>query len=182
LCLTPYNQFDAPLPKQFSLKRTLAVNAYLGRAIAQSVHWCISNQEIMQGMSFDNAVQNWKHRARSLKRDIHALYLARCDPRVPWYAKLLGAVIIAYALSPIDLIPDFIPVLGYLDDLVLLPTGILLLLKLVPPAVLEEYRIQARNSELVISKNWLFAALIVFVWVLALAFAIRVMYRWAKHA
>ena len=82
----------------------------------------------------------WKERANNLKRDIHALYLAKNDPRVPWYAKLLAVLIIAYALSPIDLIPDFIPVLGLLDELVLLPVGILLLLKMIPPGVMEEYR------------------------------------------
>jgi len=76
--------------------------------------------------------RDWKQRTRSLKRDVRALFFAKRDPRMPWYAKLLGGVILAYALSPIDLIPDFIPVLGYLDDLILLPAGILLLLQLIP--------------------------------------------------
>ena len=76
--------------------------------------------------------RDWKQRTRSLKRDVRALFFAKRDPRMPWYAKLLGGVILAYALSPIDLIPDSIPVLGHLDDLILLPAGILLLLQLIP--------------------------------------------------
>jgi uncharacterized membrane protein YkvA (DUF1232 family) len=84
-----------------------------------------------------NRLKNW---ARSLKRDVHALYLAARDPRVPWYAKALALVVAAYALSPIDLIPDFIPVIGYLDDLILVPLGIWLVVSLIPPDVMAEYR------------------------------------------
>ena len=85
-----------------------------------------------------------RHWARGLKAETLALALAARDPRVPWYAKLLAAAIVAYALSPIDLIPDFVPVFGYLDDLVIVPLGIALVLRLVPPAVLEECRARAR--------------------------------------
>ena len=74
---------------------------------------------------------------------MHALYLAARDPRVPWYAKLLAGAVAAYALSPIDLIPDFIPVLGYLDDLVIVPLGILAVVALIPPAVMAEHRAAA---------------------------------------
>jgi uncharacterized membrane protein YkvA (DUF1232 family) len=87
-----------------------------------------------------------RQRARALKADILALWLAARHPGTPWYAKLLVAAIAAYALSPIDLIPDFIPVLGLLDDLVLLPLGIALAIRLVPPAVLEDCRRRARES------------------------------------
>ena len=125
----------------------------------------------------DANIREWKQRARSLKRDVNALYLAKRDPRIPWYAKVLGALIVAYALSPIDLIPDFIPVLGYLDDLILLPGGIVLLLKLVPPDVMEEYRVKASNPELRISKNWMFGALIVLLWLGAIGLSAR----WAYH-
>jgi uncharacterized membrane protein YkvA (DUF1232 family) len=86
----------------------------------------------------------WKARARQLKAEVYALCLAYRDPRVPWYAKVLDACVVGYALSPIDLIPDFIPVLGYLDDLVLIPLGIALTLRLIPPAVLGECRARAR--------------------------------------
>ena len=78
--------------------------------------------------------------ARVIKRDVHAVWLASRDPRVPWYAKALAVCIAAYAFSPIDLIPDFIPVLGYLDDAILLPLGILLVVRMIPPEVMAEHR------------------------------------------
>lgn len=81
--------------------------------------------------------------ARSVKRDAVALYLAARDPRTPWYAKALAAVVVAYALSPIDLIPDFIPVLGYLDDIVIVPLGLWLVLRMIPAEVMEECRVEA---------------------------------------
>ncbi len=87
-----------------------------------------------------------KQRARHLKAETFALYLAARDPRTPWYAKLLVAGIVAYAISPIDLIPDFVPVLGYLDDLILIPIGIALAIKLVPHQVLAECRAQAQET------------------------------------
>jgi uncharacterized membrane protein YkvA (DUF1232 family) len=87
-----------------------------------------------------------KRRASQLKAETLALYLAVRDPRTPWYAKVLVAGIVAYAFSPIDLIPDFVPVLGYLDDLILIPLGIALAIKLVPPAVLTECRARVAES------------------------------------
>jgi len=81
--------------------------------------------------------------ARALRRDAHALRLASRDPRVPWTVKLLAIVVAGYALSPIDLIPDFIPVLGYLDDLIIVPLGIWLVIKLIPEDVMREYRAMA---------------------------------------
>ena len=81
--------------------------------------------------------------ARGIRRDVLVLYLAARDPRVPWYAKALALATVAYALSPVDLIPDFIPVLGYLDDLILVPLGILLTLRLIPAPVVAELRAEA---------------------------------------
>jgi uncharacterized membrane protein YkvA (DUF1232 family) len=78
--------------------------------------------------------------ARALKRDGHAVYLAARDPRTPWYAKALALAVAGYALSPIDLIPDFIPVVGYLDDVILVPAGIWLVIRLIPADVLAEHR------------------------------------------
>jgi uncharacterized membrane protein YkvA (DUF1232 family) len=106
--------------------------------------------------------------ARSLKRDVHALYLASKDPRVPWYAKALAMAVAAYAASPIDLIPDFIPVLGYVDELVILPLGIALVIKLIPPAVMAEHREVAASMQ---DKPVSMAAalVIVFIWVAALS-------------
>ncbi len=91
-------------------------------------------------MSVRARLERW---AASLKRDIFALYLGARDPRVPWAAKLLATGIAAYALSPIDLIPDFIPVIGYLDDLILLPLGIALVVRMIPPALMHDLRRQA---------------------------------------
>jgi len=87
-----------------------------------------------------------KQRACHLKAETFALYLAARDPRTPWYAKLLVAGIVAYAVSPIDLIPDFVPVLGYLDDLILIPVGITLAIRLVPNSVLADCRAQAQKT------------------------------------
>jgi uncharacterized membrane protein YkvA (DUF1232 family) len=84
--------------------------------------------------------------ARGLRREGHAIYLASRDPRVPWYAKILAVAVAAYALSPIDLIPDFIPVIGYLDDLIILPLGIWLVVSLIPGDVMVEYRAKASEA------------------------------------
>src|SRR3712207_5553770 len=91
-------------------------------------------------------LESWKHHARQLKTELYALYLAYKDPRVPWYARLVAACVVGYAFSPIDLIPDPIPILGYLDDLVLVPLGIALAIRLVPPVVLAECRLQAQQE------------------------------------
>jgi len=87
-----------------------------------------------------NRLKTW---ARRMKRDTLALYLASRDPRVPWHAKTMAMVTAAYALSPIDLIPDFIPVLGYLDELIILPLFIYLTIRLIPPDIIVELRAQA---------------------------------------
>jgi uncharacterized membrane protein YkvA (DUF1232 family) len=89
-------------------------------------------------------IQDW---ARAIKRDVHALWLAARDPRTSWYAKAFALAIAAYALSPIDLIPDFIPVLGYLDEVILLPLAILLAAWLVPPDLMAEHRAAATRVE-----------------------------------
>lgn len=110
-------------------------------------------------------IDRWKQWAKHLKIEVYALYLAYRDPRTPWYAKVVAACVVGYAFSPIDLIPDPIPVLGYLDDLVLVPLGVMLALKLVPPGVMAECRAKAQE---VIRQgkpvNWLAAAVIVAVW------------------
>jgi uncharacterized membrane protein YkvA (DUF1232 family) len=116
-----------------------------------------------------------KQWARALKRDAYAVYFAARDPRVPWHAKAVGIAVAAYALSPIDLVPDFIPVLGYLDDLIILPLGIALAVKLIPPEVLAEHRARAaavQDRPVSIAA----AAAIVVVWLAALvltALAVR---------
>ena len=84
-----------------------------------------------------------KTKAARLKLEVVALYFAARDPRTPWYAKALAVCVAGYALSPIDLIPDFVPVLGYLDDLVIVPLGILTVLRLIPPEIMAENRAAA---------------------------------------
>lgn len=86
---------------------------------------------------------NAKAWAKSLKRDVVALWIAARDPRTPWYAKVAAGAVAAYALSPVDLIPDFIPILGYLDDLLIVPLGILLVVRLIPAPLMADYRAQA---------------------------------------
>src|SRR5262245_19046480 len=92
-------------------------------------------------------LQRAKQWARTLKRDVVALWLAARDPRVPWYAKAMAGAVAAYALSPIDLIPDFIPIVGYLDDLVIVPAGIALTIRLIPAPLMDEFRAQASARE-----------------------------------
>jgi uncharacterized membrane protein YkvA (DUF1232 family) len=112
----------------------------------------------------------WRERARKLKQDVVAVALAMRDPRVPWYARALGACVVAYALSPIDLIPDFIPVIGYLDDLVLVPLGLLLMLRLIPAEVLAEHRAAAASlAERPVS--YAGAAVVILAWLVSLALA-----------
>ena len=114
------------------------------------------------------AFQRLKRWAARLEREVYALYLAYRDPRVPWYAKAFAAVVVGYALSPIDLIPDPIPVLGYLDDLVLIPLGVAIAIRMIPPKVMEECRLRAREAgDRPVSRRA--AVLIVMVW-LAVAF------------
>jgi uncharacterized membrane protein YkvA (DUF1232 family) len=106
--------------------------------------------------------------ARRLIRDVHAVYLAARDPRVPWYARVLAIAVAGYALSPIDLIPDFIPVIGYLDDLIIVPLGIWLVVSLIPEEVMAEYR--ARAIEVGRRPRSKIAAIvIVAIWILAAA-------------
>lgn len=99
-------------------------------------------------------LDSWKQRASRLKRETYALYLAMRDPRVPWYAKALAACVVGYAFSPIDLIPDFIPVLGYLDDLILVPLGVALVVKLIPAPLLAEFRERAAATLQGKASNW----------------------------
>jgi uncharacterized membrane protein YkvA (DUF1232 family) len=106
---------------------------------------------------------NIKQWARDIKRDVVALYIAGRDPRTPWHAKAVAFAVAAYALSPIDLIPDFIPFLGYLDDLVIVPLGILLAVYLIPADLMAEFR-HAASERGRMPAHWLGATLIVGVW------------------
>jgi len=115
-------------------------------------------------------LERTKQWARVLRRDVHALYRAARDPRVPWYAKALALFVAGYALSPIDLIPDFIPVVGYLDDVILVPLGILLAVKLIPPGIMAEHRaLAAAAQERPVSRGA--AIIIVVIWLACAALA-----------
>ncbi len=117
-------------------------------------------------------LERWRLWARQLKNESYALYFACKDPRTPWFARLMAAVVIGYALSPIDLIPDAIPVLGYLDDLILIPLGIALVIRLVPHEVLSECRLKAqRHLTDPPPRNRIAAAAIICVWLALLAAA-----------
>jgi uncharacterized membrane protein YkvA (DUF1232 family) len=119
-------------------------------------------------MSLISQAKTW---AKSLKRDIVALWLAARDPRVPWHAKAVAGAVAAYALSPVDLIPDFIPVLGYLDDIIIVPLGILLAVRLIPPPLMAELRAQAaERAERPVSRTGLI--FILAVWACCIIFLI----------
>jgi len=110
-----------------------------------------------------NRLKQW---AFQLKRDVVAVWLAARDPRVPWYVKAVAVAVAAYALSPIDLIPDFVPVLGYLDDLIIVPLGILLVAKMIPADLMAEFRAQAARLE-GRPKSHAGAAMIAMIWMVA---------------
>ena len=113
-------------------------------------------------------LEQLKSRARALKNEALAVYLAAKDPRTPWYAKLIAFVTIAYAFSPIDLIPDFIPILGYLDDLFIVPAGIALAIRLIPVEVLAEARETVASQSVERSVSYVGAGLIIFMWIVIL--------------
>ena len=126
-------------------------------------------------MSTFDAAKQW---ARKIKRDVVALWIAARDPRVPWYAKATAGAVAAYALSPVDLIPDFIPIIGYLDDLLIVPVGIMLAVKLVPADLMREFREEAMRREKPVSKAGL--AFMIALWALA---AVALMWLfWPKPA
>ena len=116
-----------------------------------------------------------------MKKEVFAVYLAAKDPRTPWYAKGLMILIVAYALSPIDLIPDFVPVLGYLDDLILIPGGIWLALQMVPPEVMMEARSTAASGSVDRSVGRFGMMIILLLWIVALIFAVYLFLRFTKR-
>jgi uncharacterized membrane protein YkvA (DUF1232 family) len=112
------------------------------------------------------AFEGWKAKARKLKQEVYTLYLASKDRRAPWHARVLAVIVVAYAFSPIDLIPDPIPVLGYLDDLILIPLGIALVIKLIPNEVMQDCREKAAlTMQADKPKNWVAGGIIILIWV-----------------
>lgn len=122
-----------------------------------------------------------KSRGKNLKHDTYALYFAYRDPRTPWYARVFAGLVAAYLLSPIDLIPDFIPILGYLDDVIIAPAGIALALKMIPPEVMADAR-QKAELELANGKpvNRVAAVVVVLIWIIVLFFLARWVISWFR--
>jgi uncharacterized membrane protein YkvA (DUF1232 family) len=114
-----------------------------------------------------------KEKTIRLKNDVYAIYLAYKHPDTPWYAKLFSIIIVSYAFSPIDLIPDFIPILGYLDDLILIPLGITIAIKIIPRKVLDECREKAKLEKNTKKKNWFAGIIIISIWIIILLFIVK---------
>jgi uncharacterized membrane protein YkvA (DUF1232 family) len=120
----------------------------------------------------------WKEKAKQLKNEVYVLYQALKDPRTPWYAKALITLIAAYVLSPVDLIPDFIPVLGYLDDIVLVTVVVLMVRKMIPKEVLEEYRQRVKPDVVKDKSKWIAATIIIGIWLLVLYLIVKSVWLW----
>jgi uncharacterized membrane protein YkvA (DUF1232 family) len=129
----------------------------------------------------ESIINRWKARAQQLKLEVYSLYIAYKDKRTPWYAKVFAAMVVGYAFSPIDLIPDPIPILGYLDDLVLIPVGVFLAVKMIPKQVMEDSRQKARE---VVAQgkpiNKVAAVIIVLIWIGLAVVAGFIIYRWIR--
>jgi uncharacterized membrane protein YkvA (DUF1232 family) len=113
-------------------------------------------------------IETAKQWARKIKSDVVVLYIAGRDPRTPWNAKAVAIAVAAYAISPIDLIPDFIPVVGYLDDIIIVPIGIMLAVRLIPVDLMAEFR-QAAVGRGRLPTHWAVGAIIVAIWILGFA-------------
>lgn len=147
------------------------------RGVANSPIRELKAPELSDGRK-DGMFSALRKRARALKSELVALYYAARDPRTPWYARLVMLITLAYAASPIDLIPDFIPVIGYLDDLLLVPAGIALSIRLVPADVLLEARHRAATTPVSKRANWVVGLLILVLWTLLLLFIGRYAWVW----
>lgn len=122
-------------------------------------------------------IRSWKTKANQLRSEVYALYLASKHPKTPWYAKAFAVLIIGYALSPIDLIPDFIPVVGYIDDLIIVPAGISLLIKMIPKEILEECREKARSQSVGKKRSkWIAGAVIILIWLLVIYIILKLLW------
>ena len=125
-------------------------------------------------------LNRWKAKASELQTEVHTLYLVSRDPRCPWYVKALAGGVVAYAVSPIDLIPDFIPIFGVLDDLLVIPLGIWLLLRIIPKSLMVENRKKAIIQEHSKTGLKVVGAIVVLRWIFCVA-ALFVLQHWARH-
>ena len=125
-----------------------------------------------------NKLKTWKNWAKNLKLQTYTLYYAYKDPMTPWYAKMWSAVVVAYAFSPIDLIPDFIPILGYLDDLLLIPLGVALAVKLIPKEIMVNCK--QKSQKRINSKkpvNWIAGVIIIALWIVVFCAVVNIILR-----
>lgn len=127
-------------------------------------------------------LERLKSRARALKDEAFAIYIAAKDPRTPWYAKALIIFVVAHTFSPIDLIPDFIPILGYLDDLMITPLGIALAVKLIPPEVMHEARLAVSSQSVDRSVGKIGAVIILLIWILAIIWGTSIILRMVEKS
>jgi len=125
-------------------------------------------------------IESLRMKAQKLREEIDALYLCSKDPRIPWYAKAFAFFILGYALSPIDLIPDFIPIIGYLDDVILIPIGIACLIKMIPKDILNECRKKANSRQINKGSHWVAASVIIIIWLLAVLVTSKVLWHYFK--
>jgi uncharacterized membrane protein YkvA (DUF1232 family) len=126
-------------------------------------------------------LERLKQKVRQLNLELFAIQLACRDPRTPWYAKVLAICVVGYAFSPIDLIPDFIPIIGYLDDLIIVPLGMMLVLRMIPPVVMAECRVKAQSATSPShSQNWIAAVIILMIWILLAVLSIRLLMPFVK--
>jgi uncharacterized membrane protein YkvA (DUF1232 family) len=149
------------------------ISAMFGHALGLSKVTELNQADQPQGTAHPGLLERLKQHSRRLNRDTYALYLVARHPRTPWYAKILAVAVVAYALSPFDLIPDFIPVIGYLDDLIIVPLGVAAVLRLVPAEVLAECREQAQ-MRMDRRVSWVGAAFIVAVWLVVVTWLVLV--------
>ncbi|HEX2948226.1 MAG TPA: YkvA family protein [Armatimonadota bacterium] len=129
-----------------------------------------------------SCIAAWKQQAKRIKLEAYTLYLACRDPRLPWFVRLFALCVAGYAFSPIDLIPDWLPIIGYLDDLILVPLGIALVIKMIPAQILQENREKARDI-MTIGKpvNWVAAGFIIVLWLCGAWFTVVVVkHMWHK--
>jgi len=121
-------------------------------------------------------IKELKEKTKNIETDIYALYKAYRDPRVPWYVKLIILFLLGYFISPIDLIPDFIPVIGYLDDILIISLTIYLIIRLIPPEVFQDCRNKAICEPISVKSKWIVTFLIVIIWLIAIYIALRYLF------
>ena len=126
-------------------------------------------------------VEKLKKKSKLLKTQLLTVYYAYKNPKNKLIPKIIIGIAIAYALSPIDIIPDFIPVIGYLDDLIIIPALLSLAIKLIPKEIMDESRIRAENESIKLKNNWTFAIIFILIWILLILIIMNVLFRYIEN-